>query len=85
MFLWDGTLVDSLEDLADTVNILLNKRGYPAHELDQYRYFVGNGVIKLIERALPQEHFNNIFTVSAKSSKESTNVPSKSNIIVLII
>ena len=36
----DGTLVDSLEDLADTVNILLNKRGYPAHELDQYRYFV---------------------------------------------
>lgn len=56
----DGTLIDSLEDLADTVNILLNKRGYPTHKLDQYRYFVGNGVIKLIERALPQEHKNEV-------------------------
>lgn len=59
----DGTLVDSLEDLADTVNILLNKRGYPVHKLDQYRYFVGNGVIKLIERALPQEHKDEVMVL----------------------
>ena len=56
----DGTLVDSLEDLADTMNLLLEKRGYPTYKLEQYRYFVGNGLVKLIERALPQEHRDEI-------------------------
>lgn len=59
----DGTLVDSLEDLADTVNLLLKKRGYPTHELDQYRCFVGDGVIKLLERALPLEHQGDVMTL----------------------
>ena len=56
----DGTLVNSLEDLADTTNLLLKKRGYPIFELEQYRYFVGNGVAELIERALPLEHKNEV-------------------------
>ena len=56
----DGTLVNSLGDLADTTNLLLKKRGYPTFELEQYRYFVGNGVAKLIERALPLEHKNEV-------------------------
>ncbi|MDD8048547.1 MAG: HAD-IA family hydrolase [Thomasclavelia sp.] len=47
----DGTLVDSLEDLANTTNILLKKYSYPTHKLDEYRYFVGNGVNKLLENA----------------------------------
>ena len=76
----DGTLVDSLEDLADTVNILLNKRGYPAHELDQYRYFVGNGVIKLIERALPQEHKDEVMVLKQEfDEKYSLNCLNKTN------
>lgn len=56
----DGTLVDSLADLANTVNIILTEKGYPTHLLDEYRYFVGDGVLKLIERALPADHQEDI-------------------------
>lgn len=49
----DGTLVDSLRDLADASNYALHMQGYPTHEMAQYRYFVGNGIPKLIERTLP--------------------------------
>lgn len=51
----DGTLVDSLGDLADACNNGLRKFGYPVHELEKYRYFVGDGVLKLVERILPEE------------------------------
>lgn len=51
----DGTLVDSLGDLADACNNGLKKFGYPVHELEKYRYFVGDGVLKLVERILPEE------------------------------
>ncbi len=51
----DGTLIDSLADLADSVNEMLAGRGFAEHTIDEYRYFVGNGSRKLIERALPQE------------------------------
>ncbi|MGN0665692.1 MAG: HAD family hydrolase [Huintestinicola sp.] len=50
----DGTLVDSLGDLADACNSALAMHGYPVHELDEYRYFVGDGVPMLIRRALPE-------------------------------
>ena len=49
----DGTLVNSLYDLADAVNKALADNGFPVHGYDEYRYFVGNGAKKLIERALP--------------------------------
>ena len=51
----DGTLVDTLEDLAVSTNVVLEKYGYNTHPIDAYRTFVGNGVYKLIERALPSE------------------------------
>ena len=54
----DGTLIDSLVDLANTVNVILTEKGYPTHTLDEYRYFVGNGVLKLLERALPADHLS---------------------------
>lgn len=50
----DGTLADTLEDLADSVNYGLIKLGYPIHHVDKYNNFVGNGVMKLCERALPE-------------------------------
>lgn len=50
----DGTLADTLEDLADSMNAALESHGYPVHETDKYKYFVGNGVLKLVERALPE-------------------------------
>ncbi len=51
----DGTLLNTLDDLAVSTNYALRKHGYPEHELNAYRYFVGNGITKLIERALPEE------------------------------
>ena len=51
----DGTLLNSLEDLADSANWVLEQHGFPTHPVDAYRYFVGDGVRKLIERILPQE------------------------------
>ena len=52
----DGTLLDTLEDLADAVNTALANHGWPTHPLDAYRQFVGNGVTTLIRRAMPEEH-----------------------------
>ena len=50
----DGTLIDSLKDLADSCNGVLEEEGFPTHPLDAYRYYVGNGIPKLIERILPE-------------------------------
>lgn len=49
----DGTLLDSLEDLADTANSVLVRHGYPSHAIDAYRYFVGDGMETLLRRAAP--------------------------------
>ena len=49
----DGTLLDTLEDLADAVNYALGQMGMPQRTLDEVRQFVGNGVAKLIQRAVP--------------------------------
>lgn len=49
----DGTLLNTLEDLCDSTNYALRQCGYPERRLDEIRRFVGNGVHKLIERAVP--------------------------------
>lgn len=49
----DGTLIDSLQDLADSGNALLQTYGYQTYPVERYRYFVGNGSRKLIERIMP--------------------------------
>lgn len=51
----DGTLLDTIEDLANSVNYALSVFNFPTHVVDAYRFFVGNGVNKLLERALPAE------------------------------
>lgn len=51
----DGTLLYTLEDLADSCNHILQKHQLPTHPLDSFRYFVGNGIKKLVERALPED------------------------------
>ena len=50
----DGTLLDTLEDLAASTNHALKQHGMPVRSLDEVRRFVGNGVRKLIERAVPE-------------------------------
>ena len=54
--LWDldGTLLDTLEDLADAVNFALCEFGYPTRSVEEVRCFVGNGARRLIERAVPE-------------------------------
>ncbi len=51
----DGTLANTLEDLADSMNRVLISKGFPAHERDAYRYFVGAGVRNLVKRTLPED------------------------------
>lgn len=64
----DGTLVNSLDDLADAANYALNKFGYPVHEVEKYKYFIGDGIPKLIERIIPenQRSEENIAEVKAE-------------------
>ena len=54
LFDMDGTLLDTLEDLRDGVNVVLERRGYPQHTLEEIREYVGNGAGVLIRRALPE-------------------------------
>lgn len=50
----DGTLLDTLEDLALSVNAVLKKEGFPQHPVEAYRYFVGGGIEMLVKRSLPE-------------------------------
>lgn len=51
----DGTLLDTLDDLADSMNCVLSGRHYPIHEVDAYKYFVGNGLRDLVRRTFPED------------------------------
>jgi phosphoglycolate phosphatase len=50
----DGTLLNTIADLANSANHALRANGFPAHPTEAYRWFVGSGVSKLLERALPE-------------------------------
>jgi phosphoglycolate phosphatase len=52
----DGTLLNTLGDLAAASNYALERLGFPTHEKDEYKLFVGNGIPKLVERMLPEGH-----------------------------
>ncbi len=54
----DGTLVDSIEDLADSLNKVLKNNNLPTHHVDIYKKLVGSGIKKLVHDAMPQEHQN---------------------------
>lgn len=51
----DGTLLDTIDDLAYAVNTALTENGFPTHARENYYYFVGNGARTLVQRALPQD------------------------------
>jgi phosphoglycolate phosphatase len=52
----DGTLLNTLDDLGNAVNRVLFNMGFPTHAIDEYRSFIGDGVEKLINRALPEQN-----------------------------
>ncbi len=67
----DGTLLDTLDDLTDSVNRLLASHGCPKRTKNEVRFFVGNGIYKLVERALPSD--TDVQTVD-KCYKEFTQI-----------
>ena len=54
----DGTLLNSIDDLGNAMNLVLKRHGFMVHDLSAYQKFVGNGIKKLVERALPNKTEN---------------------------
>ncbi|MEM9018854.1 MAG: HAD family hydrolase [Verrucomicrobiota bacterium] len=52
----DGTLLDTLQDLADSGNAVLEARGFPTHPTEAYRTFIGNGMVNLVRDIFPDGH-----------------------------
>ncbi len=61
----DGTLLDTLTDIMESVNNVLNKYNFPTHEMQAYKYFIGNGIEVLTRKAFPKDisesEFRNYF------------------------
>lgn len=55
LFDLDGTLLNTIDDLADSANRVCKAHGWPEHDTAQYKYFVGNGIPKLVERFSPED------------------------------
>lgn len=66
----DGTLLNTLEDLTDSVNHAMEKFGFPVHTIEEIRSFVGNGAPRLIERSIPQGKENPSYDAVLAAFKE---------------
>ena len=55
LFDLDGTLMDTLQDITDSVNFAMKETGFPLRTNEEVRLAVGNGVVKLIANLLPEE------------------------------
>lgn len=58
----DGTLLNTLDDLAASMNRVLQEKGFPTHPTEAFRYFVGEGAATLVSRALPPARRNDGLT-----------------------
>jgi phosphoglycolate phosphatase len=65
LFDLDGTLADTLAGIAWSMNHALEQLGLPTHPADRYRRFVGNGIEKLVERALPDDWADRVDEITA--------------------
>ena len=54
----DGTLVNSLEDIADAMNKVLQELDFPTHSYEDYQYFIGSGLRNLVSKSLPSSQNN---------------------------
>lgn len=66
----DGTLLNTLEDLTDSLNYMLSQFNYPHKNIEQVQNYVGNGVYKLIERAIPDGKLNDNFDKCVEAFKQ---------------
>ena len=79
----DGTLLNTLDDLADAGNYTCRHYGWPEHPVESYKYFVGNGIPKLVERFTPEQFRTperlkqalDVFTPYYDAHKEDKTVP----------
>ena len=65
----DGTILDTLEDLADSMNYALAKHGYPTRTIEEVRSFVGNGLLMLTRRAIAPETNENVIQMVLAEQK----------------
>ena len=65
----DGTLLNTLEDLTDAVNAAMKRNSLPVRTLEEVRRFVGNGIVKLVERAVPEGKKNPVFDKALQDFK----------------
>lgn len=81
IFDMDGTILDTLEDLADSVNYALEACGMPKRSIEEVRKFVGNGIRKLIERAVAhgadEEQINQVFDTFNNYYKDHCAIKTK--------
>ncbi len=54
----DGTLVNSLQDISDAMNTVLQDLDFPTHSYEEYQYFIGSGLRNLVGKSLPSNHNN---------------------------
>jgi phosphoglycolate phosphatase len=78
----DGTLVDSIEDIADSMNFVLSNYNFPEHNINEYKYLVGKGIRNLVINSLP-EHERKQQTIDAcyemMTEKYNLNCLNKTN------
>lgn len=67
----DGTILDTIEDLTDSLNYVMEKFGYPVHTVEEMKTFVGNGMYMMIKRAVPMD----IIRVSKTFKEERGRTP----------
>ncbi|NIJ45606.1 phosphoglycolate phosphatase [Wenyingzhuangia heitensis] len=60
----DGTLVNSLEDIANSMNMVLERHHFPTHSFVAYQQFIGHGIRDLVSKAIPDSHKNDNFISS---------------------
>ncbi len=77
----DGTLLDTIEDISNAVNSALIEYGLKPHKIEDYKYFVGDGIEQLVERALgkeiKKEKFNEIFSKIKENYGKNWNIKTK--------
>ncbi len=71
LFDLDGTLLNTLQDIAASANTVLGRFGCPQHEVEAYRYFVGDGMEALAARILPSDHRDTATVAKAVSCIDS--------------
>ena len=70
IFDMDGTILNTIDDLTDASNFLCRKYNFPEHTVEEFKFFVGNGIPKMIRRALPENISEDLYNQILKEYVE---------------